>query len=63
MKFDYMVKRHGVYYRAGEEVPEMVASSMPQKAETVNVDADTETVVEVEKPQATKGRKPKAKAD
>ena len=59
MKFDHMIKRNGIYYAAGEDVP------MEEKNDALKIDVPMEEEIEIPELQVDdepkrKGKKPKA---
>ena len=59
MKFDHMIKRNGIYYAAGEDVP------MEGKNDALKIDVPMEEEIEIPELQVDdepkrRGKKPKA---
>lgn len=59
MKFDHMIKRNGIYYAAGEDVP------MEEKNDALKIDVPMEEEIEIPELQVDdepkrRGKKPKA---
>ena len=57
MTYDHVVNKNGIYYAAGEEVPEDNVSVEPQVEEQESPVANEESTEEPEKPK--RGRPPK----